>query len=63
VFCVHLPAWWAHYLNSVSAEGLVLITFSLLFLELNGYCLNAVWLHVLAADVLVRRGVDMDGFR
>ncbi|MGO9194115.1 MAG: hypothetical protein ACLP8X_37445, partial [Streptosporangiaceae bacterium] len=21
VFCVHFPAWWTHYLNSVSATG------------------------------------------
>jgi hypothetical protein len=32
--CVHLPAWWTRYLNTVSAEGLVRITLSLLFLEL-----------------------------
>jgi hypothetical protein len=31
---------------------------SLLFLELNGYCVNAVQLHVNAADLLVRRGMD-----
>jgi hypothetical protein len=37
--------------------------FSLLFLELNGCCLNAVRLHVYAADVLVTLGVDRDGFR
>jgi hypothetical protein len=36
---------------------------SLLFLELNGYCVNAVRLHVYAADVLVRLGVDRDDFR
>ena len=36
---------------------------SLLFLELNGYCVNAVRLHVYAADVLVRLGVDKDDFR
>jgi hypothetical protein len=34
----------------------------LLFLELNGYGVNAIRLHVNAADVLVRRGVDRDGF-
>jgi hypothetical protein len=32
--------------------------FSLLFLELSGYCANAAQLHVNAADVLVRRGID-----
>jgi len=36
---------------------------SLLFLELTGYCVNAVQLHVYAADVLVRYGVDRDDFR
>ena len=36
---------------------------SLLFLELSGHCVKTVWLHVYAADVLVRRGVDRDGFR
>ena len=36
---------------------------SLLFLELSGYDVNTVQLHVNAADVLVRRGVDRDGFR
>ena len=36
---------------------------SLLFLELSGYCINAVRLNVYAADVLVRCGVDKDDFR
>ena len=36
---------------------------SLLFLELISDCVNAVRLHVYAADVLVRRGVDGEGFR
>jgi hypothetical protein len=36
---------------------------SLLFLELIGHCMNAARLHVNAADVLVRRGVDRDGSR
>jgi hypothetical protein len=36
---------------------------SLLFLELIGYSVNAVRLHVNAADVLVRRGVDRNGSR
>jgi hypothetical protein len=30
---------------------------SLLFLELSGYCVNTVHLHINAADVLVRRGI------
>jgi len=34
-----------------------------LFLELIGYCANTVRLHVNAADVLVRHGVDRDGSR
>ena len=52
-----------HYLHSVSAAGLVQTSLSLLFLELSGYCVNAVRLHVYAADALVRRGVDRDGSR
>jgi hypothetical protein len=36
---------------------------SLLFLEISGYYVNVVWLHVYAADVLVRLGVDRDDFR
>ena len=36
---------------------------SLLFSGLSGYCLNVVERHVYAADVLVRCGVDRDGFR
>jgi len=36
---------------------------SLLFLELNSYCVSAVRRHVYAADVLVRHGVDREGFR
>jgi hypothetical protein len=31
--------------------------------ELSGYYLNAVQLHVYAADVLVRCGIDREGFR
>jgi hypothetical protein len=31
--------------------------------ELSGDYMNAVQLHVYAADVLVRNGVDGDGFR
>ena len=29
----------------------------------NGYCVNAVQLHVNAADLLVRRGMERDGSR
>jgi hypothetical protein len=36
---------------------------SLLFLELNSYYVNAVQLHVYAADALVSHGVDRDDFR
>jgi len=54
---VLFPAWWTHYLNSVSAARPVQIPLSLLFLELSGYCVNAIQLHVNAADVLVRRGI------
>jgi NAD(P)-dependent dehydrogenase (short-subunit alcohol dehydrogenase family) len=36
---------------------------SLLFLELNGYYVTDVRLHVYDADVLVRRGVDGEGSR
>jgi len=32
-------------------------------LELNGYRVEAFRLHVYAADVLVKRGVDGEGFR
>ncbi len=63
VFCVHFPAWWTHYLQSVSAAGPVQNPLSLLFLKLSGYYVNAVQLHVRAADVLVRCGVDREGFR
>jgi len=52
-----------HYLHSVSAADRVQVPLSLLFLELIGYCLNALRLHVYAADVLVRLGVDRDDFR
>jgi hypothetical protein len=57
VLCA-FPAWWTHYLHSVSAAGPVQDLLSLLFLELNGYYVDAVRLHVHAADVLVRCGVD-----
>jgi len=51
--CAHFHAWWTHYLNSVSAADLVQIPLSLLFSELNSYCVNAVRLRVNTADVLV----------
>jgi hypothetical protein len=57
---VHFPAWWTRYLNRVSAAVLVQISLSLLFLELSGYCVNAVQLHVHAADVLVRCGIHRE---
>ena len=60
---MHFAAWWMHYLHSVSAADPVQVPLSLLFLELSGYCVNAVRLHVYAADVLVRLGVDRDDFR
>jgi hypothetical protein len=31
--------------------------------SVSGYCVNIVQLHVNAADVLVRSGIDGDGFR
>jgi hypothetical protein len=43
-------ACWTHYLNCVSAGGLVRASLSLLFLELSGTGVNAVQLHVNAAD-------------
>ena len=57
------PTWWMHYLNRHSAASPVQTSLSLLFLELSGYCVNAVRLHVYAADVLVRLGVDRDDLR
>ena len=56
-------AWRTHYLDSVSAARLARIPLSLLLLELSGYYVSDVQLHVHAADVLVRRGVDGDGSR
>ena len=58
-----LAASWIRYLDSVSAAEVVQIPFSLLFLELRGYYVNAVRLHVYAGDVLVRCGVDGQGSR
>ena len=56
-------AWWIRYLNSVSAADPVQTPLLLPFLELGGYYVNAVQLHVHAADVLVRCGIHRDGFR
>jgi hypothetical protein len=44
-------------------RGSVPIPLSLLVLELSGYYVNAVQLHVHAADVLVRCGIHREGFR
>jgi hypothetical protein len=62
VLCAFLCAVDA-YLHSVSAADPVQVPFSLLFLELSRYCVNAVRRHVYAADVLVRLGVDRDDSR
>ena len=56
-------ASWRRYLDSVAAAGLVQSPLSLLFLELSGYYVSAVQLHVYAADDLVRCGVDREGSR
>ena len=55
--------WWTHYLNDVSAAGPTQIALLLMLFELSGYYVNTVQLHVHAADVLVRCGIDMEGFR
>ena len=60
---MHLPARWARYLNSVYAASLAHTSLSMPLLELSGYGLSVVRLHVYAADVLVRCGVDRDDFR
>jgi hypothetical protein len=60
---VLFPTWRTHYLDSVSTTGSMQVPLSLLFLELSGYCVNAVRLHVYAADVLVRLGVDREDSR
>jgi hypothetical protein len=58
---------FCHVADALSAQcrrrGPVQIPLSLRFLELSGYYVNAVRLHVYAADVLVRHGVDRDGLR
>ena len=56
-------ASWRRYLNTVSAAEAVQTPLLLLLFEFSGYCVNAVKLHVYAADALVRRGVGGDGFR
>jgi hypothetical protein len=60
---VHFAARWTHYLNTVSAAEPEQVLLSLLFLELISDYVSAIRLHVYAADVLVRRGVDREGFR
>ena len=60
---MHFGTCWTRYLNTVSAAEPEQIPLSLLLLELIGYYVNAVRLHVYAADVLVRHGVDRDDFR
>ena len=62
VLCA-FAAWRMHYLHSVSAAGPAHASLSLLFLELSGYCVSAVRLHVYAVDALVRCGVDRDDSR
>jgi hypothetical protein len=61
--CVPFAAWWRRYLHSVSAADLVQVPLSLLFCELSIVCVNAVQLHVIGADVLVRRGIDRESSR
>jgi hypothetical protein len=51
------------YLNTASAADYVQFLLSLLFFEFNDYSVNAVQLHVNAADVLVTCGVDREGSR
>ena len=46
-----------------SIDGRLPSVTSLLFLELSGYYVNAVQLHVHAAAVLVRCGIHREGFR
>ncbi len=56
-------AWWTRYLNRVFVADPVQIPLSLLFLALSGDYMNAIQLHVHAADVLVRCGIHREGFR
>jgi len=62
VFCGLFAASRTRYLNNVSAAGPVQITLSLLFLELSGYYMDPVQLHVNAADILVK-GILREDFR
>src|SRR5262249_55863439 len=58
-FCCVMDPLPGHCLRRTPVQ----IPLSLLFLELSGYYVNAVRLHVYAADVLVRHGVDREGSR
>jgi len=49
--------------NTSFAADSVQIPLSLILFELSSYYVNAVQLHVHAADVLVRRGIDSEGSR
>ena len=51
------------YLDSVSAARLARSSLSLLFLELSDYGVNVIQLHVNAADIQVRPGIDGDDSR
>ena len=62
VLCA-FPAWWTRYLDSVSSARLARSSLSLLFLELSDYGVNAIQLHVNAADDQVRPGIDRDDSR
>jgi hypothetical protein len=62
VLCAFCSAG-TRYLNTVSAADPVQIPLSLMLFELSGYDVNAVQVHVSAADVLVRCGIDREGFR
>ncbi len=55
--------WWRHYLDCVSAAGMAHVLLSLLLLELDGPYVTVMRLHVNAADVLVRPGVNRDDSR
>ena len=58
-----LLAWWTHDLDTVFAAELIRSSLLMLFLELSGYCVNAMQRNVYAADVVVRGGVDRDDYR
>lgn len=61
--CVLFPGSWTHYLDRAFAAEAAQIPSSLLLLELGGYYVNTVQLHVNATDALVRRGVDGEGLQ